>query len=47
MCNKSVHNYAHAVKFIPDWCKTQEMCIKLVDDYLSAIKFVPECYDTH
>ena len=47
MCNKVIHNYAHTLKFVPDWYKTQKMWDKAVDDYPSTIQFVPECYKTH
>ena len=33
MCNKSVDNYAHALKFIRDQYKAHGMCIKAVDNY--------------
>ena len=44
MCNKTVDNYAHALEFVPDCCKTQEMCNKAANTSPSAIQFVPECY---
>ena len=43
MCNKAVDNYSHALEFVPDCCKTQEMCNKAVNTHTSAIQFVPEC----
>ena len=43
MCDKAVDNYSHALKFVPDGYKTQEMCIKAVNDHPSTIQFVPEC----
>ena len=44
MCNKTVDNYAHALEFVPDWYKTQEMWIKAVKNYPSTIKYVPDEY---
>ena len=46
MFNKVIHNYAHTLKLVPDWYKTQKMWDKTVDDYPSTIQFVPECYKT-
>ena len=46
MRNKAVDNYAHALEFVPDRYKTQEMGIKAVDNYLSTIKYVPYQYKT-
>ena len=46
MCNKAVDNSAYALKFAPDWYKTQEMCIKAIDNYPSTMLFVPACYKT-
>ena len=41
MWNKAVDNYAHALEFVPEFYKTQEMCNKAVNTYTSAIQFVP------
>ena len=38
MCNKAVDDYAHALEFVPDWYKTQEMCAKAACNYPSTIK---------
>ena len=46
MCNKSVDNYAHALKFIRDQYKAHGMCIKAVDNYPSTIKYVTDLYKT-
>ena len=46
MCNKAVDDYAHALEFVPDQYKTQEMCIKAVDHYPSTIKYFPDQYKT-
>ena len=40
--NKAIDNYAHALEFVLDQYKTQEMCIKAVDNYPSTIKYVPD-----
>ena len=32
MCNKSADNCANAIKFVPDWYRTQERCDKPVYD---------------
>ena len=41
MWNEAVDNYAHALEFVPEFYKTQEMCNKAVNTYTSAIQFVP------
>ena len=46
MRNIAVDNHAHALEFVPDQYKTQEMCIKAVDNYPSTIKYVPDQYKT-
>ena len=45
-CNKAVDNYPHALEFVPDCYKTQEMCNKTVNIYRSTTKFVPKYYET-
>ena len=42
MCNKAVQNYPHALEFVPECYKTQNMCDKAVNTYPFTIKFVPE-----
>ena len=44
MCDKAVDYYPHALKFVPDCYKIQNMCDKAVNTYPSTIQFVPECY---
>ena len=44
MCIKAVDQYPHALEFVPESYKTQNMCDKAVDTYPYKIKFVPECY---
>ena len=46
MRNKAIENNLHALEFVSQCYKTQNMYDKAVDTYLSAIKFVPECYKT-
>ena len=46
MCDKTVNNYAHELKFVHDCYKTQ-MCDKAINTYHSTIQFVTECYKTH
>ena len=46
MCNKAVHNYPHALEFVPECYKAQKVCDKAVNTYPSTIKFVPECLMT-
>ena len=43
-CNKVVDNYPHALEFVPDCYKTQEMCNKAVNIYRSTTKFVLKYY---
>ena len=45
MCNKAVDNYPHALEFVPECCKTQNVH-KAVDTYLSRKKIGPECFTT-
>ena len=44
MCNQAVDNYVHALEFVPECYKTQEMCDKAVNTYPSTIKFGLECH---
>ena len=46
MRNIAVDNYPHALEFVSESYKSQNMCDKAVSTYPSAIKFVPECYTT-
>ena len=46
MCNKAVDNYPHALEFVPECYKTQNICDKAVDTYPSTTQFVPECQKT-
>ena len=46
MCNKAVDNYPHALEFVTECYKTQNMCDKAVDTYPSTTKFVPEFHKT-
>ena len=46
MCHKDVDNYSHALEFVPECYKTQNMCGNTLDTYPSIIKFVSECYKT-
>ena len=43
MCDKSVDNCPHALKFDPDCYMTQKMCDKAVNTYHSITQFVPDC----
>ena len=45
MCNKAVENYLHALEFVPECYKTQNMCDKAVNTYSATIEFVPKCYN--
>ena len=45
MCNKTVENYPHALEFVPECYKTQNMCDKAVNNCPATIEFVPECYN--
>ena len=45
MCNKAVENYLHALEFVPECYKTQNMCDKAVNTCPATIEFVPECYN--
>ena len=42
MCNKALGNYVHALKFVPDQYKTQEMCNKTVDAHHATMKYVSD-----
>ena len=46
MCDKAIDNYAYALEFVSDCCKTQKMCNKAANTYPSTMRFVPECYKT-
>ena len=47
MCHKAVDNYPHALKSVPECCKTQQkMCDKAVYTLPPTIKYVPDCYKT-
>ena len=46
MCDEAVDNYPDALKFPPDYYKTQIMCDKPVNSYDSTMEFVPECHKT-
>ena len=37
MCDKAVDDYSHALRFVPDFNKTQEICNKAVGNYISPI----------
>ena len=41
MCNQAVDNYAHALEFVPELYKTQEMCDKAANTYFFASDFIP------
>ena len=43
ICEKTVDNYLHVLKCVPNGYKTQKMCDKAVNTHPSAIQFVPEC----
>ena len=42
MYNKAVHNYAHALEFVPEYYKNWEMCNKAANTFPSTIQFAPE-----
>ena len=46
MCDEAVHNYPHALGFVPECYKTQEMYDEAVNTYLSVIQFVPDRFKT-
>ena len=46
MCNKAVKNYPHALEFVLECYKTQNMCDKAINTYPSTIEIAPECYKT-
>ena len=39
MCNKALDNHAHALGFVPDYCKSQKVYKNAVDTYPFAIQF--------
>ena len=43
ICDKVVNNFNHALKFVPNWYKTQN-CV-ILNTYPSTIQFVTECYE--
>ena len=46
MCNKAVYYYPHALEFVPECYKTQNICDKAVPTPPPTIKYVSECYKT-
>ena len=44
MRNTAVDNYPHALVFVFECYKTQNLCIKAVDTYYSTIRFVTKCF---
>ena len=46
MRDKAAGNYPHALEFVPECYKAQNLCDKAVDTHPSTIKYVPECYKT-
>ena len=46
ICNKTIDNYTHALKFVPDCFKTEKIGNKAGDTYAFVIQFVPEYYKT-
>ena len=46
MRNIAVDSYPHALEFVSESYKSQNMCDKAVSTYPSTIKFVPGCYKT-
>ena len=46
MFNKAIDNYPHALEFVPECYKTQQVCDKALNTYPFTIKFVPECFMT-
>ena len=38
MCNKAVHSYSHALKFVPDCYMTEKMYDKAVNTHSSTIE---------
>ena len=47
MCDKTVDNYLHPLKFVSECYKTQKISEKAVDTHPSTIQFVPKYYKTH
>ena len=43
MYKKVLDNYSHALQFVPDCYKTQNMCNRAVYIYPSAIQCIPKC----
>ena len=37
MCNEAVENYPHALEFVPECYKAQNMCDKAVNTYPTTI----------
>ena len=46
MCNKSVDNYPHELKFASECYRTHKVCGKAVNTYPSTTNFVYECLMT-
>ena len=46
MCSKVVNTYPHALEFVPECYKAQQMCDTNIDSYVSTIKFVPKSFMT-
>ena len=44
MCKKAVHNYSHALEFVPESFTTQRMLDKAALLLPSTIKPVPKCF---
>ena len=44
LCDEAV--YLHALEFVPEYCKTQNMCYKAIDTDPSIIQSKSECYKT-
>ena len=42
MCDKGIYNNPHALKFVPDCYKTQEMCNKAVKRCFLAFIYIDE-----
>ena len=46
MCSRAVHNYAHALEFVPECCKAQELCDEPVDTCRFVFDSIPDRYKT-
>ena len=46
ICDKAVDNYSHALKFVLECYKTQNMCGKTVNTSPSSTQFVRDCHKT-